>query len=377
MVCPAFKHEFFKVRHAFDFFRKGISHKALLLFTFVCMEALQRLIKRLFLSNAATHSLFCLAFTSFFFFPLLTNKNALKVIGPGVAICFFFLSVIYAGRWACKRWLLKNKFPLFFINIILLAIVFVFAIALFIYLSGLQDQREAFSWGVPLVTLFMAFGVFLTLSREMLRRQMKEMEISDQQKQSELDLLRSQLSPHFLFNTLNNLYGLSITQHEKIPSLIVKLSDLLRYSVYDTKQSFVPLNEELAYIRNYIELEKIRMADRLVLTTEFTQNISTGVRISPMVLIVFVENAFKHSKNTFDDSIRIDISLKLSDDKILFSISNSCDYDKWLNNQLEKKTGIGMATTMRRLDLLYPNEYKLHYRMEKNIYYLDLELKVK
>ena len=371
------KHPFSRIRHTFDFFRTGIFQPVRVRATFVYMETLQRLIKRLFLSRIAAHSLFCLAFVSFFFLPVLSNKNLLQVLGTAFIVCFFLLGTTYAGRWACKKWLLKNKLPLFFINIIILIIIGGLLISLFIYLRESAKQWEALAWGIPVVTLFLALGVFLTISRETLRRQMKETEISDQQKQSELDLLRSQLSPHFLFNTLNNLYGLSITNHEKIPALIVKLSDLLRYSVYDTKQSFVPLNDELAYIRNYIELEKIRMADRLVLNTGIEQKIPPGVRISPMILIVFVENAFKHAKNTYDDLVRIDICLRLVDDKILFSVNNSCDYDKWLNNHLEKKTGIGVANTVRRLELLYPNEYKLDYRMEKNIYYLDLQLKVK
>jgi len=341
------------------------------------MEALQRLIKKLFLSRAAAHSLFCLAFISFFFFPVLANRNVSQVLGTAFIVCFFFLGTTYAGRWACKKWLLRNKLPLFFINIILLILVFAVLISLFIYLRGLQKQWEALTWGIPMVTLFLALGVFLTISRETLRRQMKEMEISDQQKQSELELLRSQLSPHFLFNTLNNLYGLSITQHEKMPPLLVKLSDLLRYSVYDTKQRFVPLNDELGYIWNYIELEKIRFGDRLRLNLDIEQVPGTAAKIAPMLLIVFIENAFKHSKNTYDDTVRIDIKLKLSQNNIIFSVSNSCDYDKWLSSQLEKKTGIGVSNTVRRLDLLYPNEYKLEFRMEKNIYYLNLELKVK
>jgi LytS/YehU family sensor histidine kinase len=258
--------------------------------------------------------------------------------------------------------------------IFVLIIFFSVMISLYITLSGLQKQWEALSIGSPLVVLFLGLGVFLASSRETLRRQMKDAEIADQQKQSELELLRSQLSPHFLFNTLNNLYGLSITQHEKIPALIVKLSDLLRYSVYNTKERFVRLNDEIAYIWNYIELEKIRMADRLLLNMNIEQSISSSAMISPMVLIVFVENAFKHAKNSYEDIVRIDILLRLSEDKIKFSVSNSCDYNEWLSHQLQKKSGIGIANTIRRLDLLYPNEYKLDYRMENNTYYMDLEL---
>jgi LytS/YehU family sensor histidine kinase len=162
-----------------------------------------------------------------------------------------------------------------------------------------------------------------------------------------------------------------------MPPMLVKLSDLLRYSVYESKERFVPLFDEIAYIRNYIELEKIRMADRLSLTMTIAQHISPEIKITPMVLIVFVENAFKHAKNSYEDGVRIDITLQVSEEKILFSISNSVDYDQWLRNQIEKRTGIGMAMTIRRLELLYFNEYKLQHKMENNTYYLDLELKIK
>jgi LytS/YehU family sensor histidine kinase len=205
---------------------------------------------------------------------------------------------------------------------------------------------------------------------------MKEAEIADKQKESELELLRSQISPHFLFNTLNNLYGLSITQHEKIPSLIVKLSDLLRYSVYNTKQSFVLLSDELSYIHNYIDLEKIRVGERLVLNMHIEEQ--TGdIRIAPLLLIVFIENAFKHSKNSFNLKVKINIDLRINNNTIFFFIDNTCGEETGLSNYLEKSMGMGLQNTIRRLDLLYPGEYTLNHFKENNIYKISLQLKVK
>ena len=228
-----------------------------------------------------------------------------------------------------------------------------------------------------MVILFLALGVFLASSRETLRRQMKDAEIADQQKQSELELLRSQLSPHFLFNTLNNLYGLSITQPEKMPKLIVKLSDLLRYSVYNTKKRFVPLNEELAYIFTYIDLEKVRIGDRLLLNLDIEQSIDNTICICPMMLIVFVENAFKHSKNSYAEKIKVDIHLRVTGGIIAFSISNSCGHEEILNKHLDENAGVGLANTARRLDLLYPGEYELEHFRKDNMYHLSLQIKSK
>ncbi len=115
----------------------------------------------------------------------------------------------------------------------------------------------------PLFLLSLATGMFIKLVRERVNQQLHEAQVSAINSQSELQLLQAQLSPHFLFNTLNNMYGISISQHEKIPALLLKLSELLRYSVYESKERYVPLKEEFSYIHNYIEFEKLRLADRL------------------------------------------------------------------------------------------------------------------
>ncbi|MGC4038452.1 MAG: histidine kinase [Chitinophagaceae bacterium] len=341
------------------------------------MKRFQRPLMALFQSRGIMHLIFCFVFINLFFLPVISNNRPYQIIDRAVVVCLFLLFVTYCGRWCCRKWLLKMKLFPFVISILVMVIVCALMVGLYLDLAGLQHGYEVLFVALPLVILFLALGVFLTLSKEALRRQLVDLEISDQQKQSELDLLKAQLSPHFLFNTLNNLYGVALNKPDKIAPLLVKLSNLLRYSVYETKERFVPLNDELAYIWNYIELEKMRMADRLSLKMNIEQHISSAVRVSPMVLIVFVENAFKHAKNTLDDAIHIEISLTLAEGKIYFAISNNCDYDKWLEQQVEKERGIGIATTVRRLDLLYPNEYKLGYRMDKNIYYLNLELKIK
>lgn len=192
--------------------------------------------------------------------------------------------------------------------------------------------------------------------------------------QSELQLLQSQLSPHFLFNTLNNLYGLSLVKDDKLPGLLLKLSELLRYSVYQSSNTFVPLNEELSYIKNYIEFEKIRLEDRLSLFLDLEE--SEQVSIAPMLLIVFVENAFKHAKNTTDQSIRIDINLKIWEDRILFSAYNSFDPAQVKHNIFNKNSGLGLENARRRLALLYPDKHELSMEETANTYKVLLQLKI-
>lgn len=175
---------------------------------------------------------------------------------------------------------------------------------------------------------------------------------------------------------MNNLYGISLTQHEKIPNLLLKLSELLRYSVYETSQPFILLREEIQYINNYISFEKIRIGERLNLKTDIGEVGCRKINIAPMLLIVFIENAFKHSKNSLDKTIFIDISLKIIGDNIVFTISNSCSSLKE-DSIVNKDGGLGLENVKRRLELLYADEYSLREESSNNYYSVTLQLKAK
>jgi hypothetical protein len=224
-----------------------------------------------------------------------------------------FVAGIFAGRYIAQIWTSKiTATPTLLIGGLTLLII-VCTGWLFFHADFPLRDRAAINllliW-VPFVIISLALGILIKVVRAVTQNQLKQAHAAAATSKSELHLLQSQLSPHFLFNTLNNMYGLSITQHEKIPALLLKLSELLRYSVYDATEIYVPLKDELAYINNYIEFEKIRIGDRLVLTTDLEEIANGDVKIAPMLLIVFIENAFKHSKNTAEDKIFIDIKLK-------------------------------------------------------------------
>jgi sensor histidine kinase YesM len=173
------------------------------------------------------------------------------------------------------------------------------------------------------------------------------------------------------------MYGLSISRPEKIPPLLLKLSDLLRYSVYDVKEAYVPLKNEMAYILNYIDFEKIRIGEKLILNTSFEHVADDRIKIAPMLLIVFVENAFKHSKNTAEKKIYIDISLKTWADSIVFSITNNHCQMKVEPGLIRKDGGLGLVNVRKRLDLLYAHAYDLDIQSGENTFSVMLQLKVK
>ena len=295
------------------------------------------------------------------------------------AATIFFIGGIYIGRYISLMWVSKKIPGNLFVGLSIfsiLCICWIFFHADF----PLKDTRVFLNlllFYLPLFIMSIAIGMLIKLGRITIKNQLQEAKAVAEHSQSELHLLQSQLSPHFLFNTLNNLYGISISQHEKIPTLLLKLSDLLRYSVYDAKELFVPLRDELAYINNYIDFEKIRIGDRLTLTTAIEDLTHTDTKIAPMLLIVFIENAFKHSKNTTDPFISIDIHLKTWGNSILFSVKNSHGSTTGESGLLEKNSGLGLANVRKRLDLLYPNAYELSMQDEDGFYHVMLQLKVK
>lgn len=177
----------------------------------------------------------------------------------------------------------------------------------------------------------------------------------EQQIQFELQNLKAQISPHFLFNTMNNFYGLAVENSAKLPNLMLQLSELLRYSLYETNHKWVTLQQEINYLKNYVELEKIRLEDTVII--EFnTQEINfENYKIAPLLLVVFVENAFKHAKTIGNKEIFIKINFVILHNDILnFKVENNFDNIK--TNNLEKPSGIGLENVKKRLNVLYPNE---------------------
>jgi hypothetical protein len=292
----------------------------------------------------------------------------------------FFLACVFLGRYLAQLWLDRGV-PVTFNLLGGIGISILTTIG-WIFNHGDRPfvNRPALNllmYWLPFLAASIALGLFVKLARSIGQKKLKEAQTDAAHSQSELHLLQSQLSPHFLFNTLNNLYGLSLTQHEKIPPLLLKLSEILRYSVYDSTETFVPLKDELAYIDNYIEFEKIRIGDRLVLTTDIEKVSDSPLKIAPMLLIVFIENAFKHSKNTADEKIYINLSLKIWGNSILFYAKNSHQKKAEENTVINKSSGFGLVNVNKRLQLLYPNQHEIEIENEETSYIVSLKLKMK
>ncbi len=301
-----------------------------------------------------------------------------KQVAPkAILVYLLMVACLYSGRWLGKQSPKKIRW-VFLVLLFCLLTSFFSLIGIFgmAYLLGYKDGADVSGYVVIttlLVILHLFAGAIIAIIRMLTRQQINESRILQYQAETELNLLTSKLSPHFLFNTLNNLYGLSREEHTKVPELLLKLSNLLSYTLYSSDEPFVKLKEEVDCIQNFIALEKIRIGSRLVLEV----NIGTydpTINIAPMVLIVFVENAFKHAKSAVYGPINIFLKLWTDVDFLHFEIENTMTAQSEISE--DKPSGIGLATTIKRLDLLYGKAYHLEHGGKDSRYFVKLKTPV-
>ena len=199
--------------------------------------------------------------------------------------------------------------------------------------------------------------------------QNKILETQLQIKNQELHFLKKQIHPHFLFNTLNTIYGLALKQSKDTPEIILKLSNLLDYILYQVNKPKVSLSEEILHIQEYIELEKIRFQDTLKITFKLDK-INDEIQVSPMLLIPFVENAFKHGA-IVEGFLTVEVEIYLVEKQLSFLIRNTVLNHE--NNANEK--GIGLGNIKKRLDLLYKDNYQL--KIDENDKWFSINLILK
>ncbi|MBB3122770.1 hypothetical protein FHS04_000258 [Mesoflavibacter sabulilitoris] len=250
-----------------------------------------------------------------------------------------------------------------------------------IYLSNFEfDQMNPITRNIILVTSSVYLVVILVSAFKLLQLNLKsnkktallESKILETQlklKEQELNYLKMQIHPHFLFNTLNTMYGAALKKADDTPNMILKLSNLLDYLLYQVDKPFVSLEDEINHIEDYISLEKMRFNETL--NVSFTKDIhSNTISIAPMLFIPFVENSFKHG-TLKNGVLHIDLSIKTTSEIIIFKISNSS------LNKKKQNEGIGLQNIKKRLELLYPNQYQLDIFQEPSKFTVNLQLNIK
>lgn len=222
---------------------------------------------------------------------------------------------------------------------------------------------------LPTITIICGFK----FAWDLLEKQSEVESLKSTIKESELQFLKSQINPHFLFNNLNNIYSLAIENSPRTPEMILELSAFLRYMLYECKARFVPLSKEIEQLANFINLSKMQIEERGIVDFT-TENIQPGYQIAPLILTVFVENAFKHSSSSQVSHIKISIHVKLTDDGVLHftCINNYLS----LSNTRELSESIGLENVQKRLHLLYPGAHQLNITSTDTQYEVHLTMKL-
>jgi len=225
-------------------------------------------------------------------------------------------------------------------------------------------------YGRSAFALFFSTGlaVAIKLFKEWFRQRENALKSENEKVKIELESLRSQIHPHFLFNTLNNLYSLTLSSSSVASMVVVHLSDLLRYMLYECKEQQVQLEKELQMLKKYVELEKLRYGSRLDISFTIS-GIIKEIGIAPLLLLPFIENSFKHGVSEEIDQCWITIHVHLEKNKFILQVSNS--RQKPQENIIG---GLGMENVRKRLQLLYPDTYMMKITEEDEIYIVRLEL---
>jgi two-component system, LytTR family, sensor kinase len=313
-------------------------------------------------------------------------RGELSTLPVKMAVVYFIFYVILP-RFLQQRKAVWLGMSIFFTLIIgsLLYRAFDGYVYLPLFEPELAGRIPVFSFENFILALFDLFvSSTPAVAIKLIRTQFKSMEYQQQliqeKLQSELDFLRAQTNPHFLFNTLNNLYGLARKKSDKAPDAIMMLSKILRFMLYDCRAHRIPVTNEAKVIRDYIELEKLRYNDRLKIDYEEDLDAPNAL-IAPLLLLPFVENSFKHGAHSSTDNASIQIKLTVKNNVLDFSVHNTFDESKSNGhakngNGQANIGGIGMSNEKRQLDLIYPNRHALDIGEEEGWYRANLHIEL-
>jgi len=239
-------------------------------------------------------------------------------------------------------------------------------------MRGDRRIHNGFKWLNRFMPFLIAFlGSTLFEIANYANRKGKEAAQSQKEKlETEIKFLRSQINPHFLFNSLNNIYTLTLMQSPKAPDNLLRLSEMLRYMLYDCEAEKVTLKKEVVYLKNYINLQQLKDSQGLNVNANIDES-HPNLMIPPLLLIPFVENAFKHSKIEDYENGWIKIDLQTGENSLIFEVKNSIPKEEYTKDEVG---GIGLENVQRRLALLYPQQHELLINKAQNDFSIRLQL---
>ncbi|TVZ16650.1 histidine kinase [Maribacter sp. MAR_2009_72] len=331
-----------------------------------------------FLNSTSKEVIFQLVLHIVLFLFFSFDKNQPEIPAFNIfAFLNYALGALLINYILLPRFFYTKKYLLFFILVVLVIAVIIMVEELVLERIFYPISRGQHFPGIvyslldvmPVILILAGFKFAWDASK----KQLEVVELRTSVVQSELLFLKSQINPHFLFNNLNNLYSYAIEQSPKTPSIILELSSVLRYMLYDCKENYVGLQKEIAHLKNFTKLNEMQIEERGKVSFGMNGN-TTEYVIAPLILSVFIENAFKHSTASQSDNIFIDINIDINENGMLnFECRNSF---LSLANTENLSSGIGLKNVKKRLELLYSNAHDLHIQNEQDVYYVHLKLQL-
>lgn len=343
-------------------------------------------LKKIANNRILRHVVFWIAIVVFLSIPYCTKggmcfQYSMETLLLVPAWIFFVYILIYL---LIPKFLIKKKYFAFFILFILSTAVTMmmwrmiqFYISQEIFYADSEERWEFWSFlyfFYGLISVYVVAGIAATIKlvRQALKTNKQNQLLVQEKLEAELKLLKSQIHPHFLFNTLNNLYALALDNSEKSAEGILKLSGLLHYMLYDCNAPLVLLKKEIKLIEDYISLEKLRYSKRLKVQFDIVGTTDNKM-IPPMIILPFVENAFKHGTSKHLQKARINITLNTENQKLILIVENSKS-SGISNDESGYEEGIGLNNVSRRLELLYPGNHTLNIKDDDDKFTVYLEI---
>lgn len=325
------------------------------------------------------HSAYWVLITGFFIYEkrYLIYKASMPyfVACVGGRIVLLIIIAYLNLQYFLPRYLLRKRYLAYFTAIILSVIGYLTVQSLFdFYLYGYvvgpirnSSLIESLSYNFFSTLWYLGLMLALKLSMDWYGQQLTIQKITVEKLNAQVNFLRAQINPHFLFNILNNLYALTLKKSEHAPDVVLKLSEMMEYMLYDSTGEKVPLEKEISYLNSYMELERLRFSGEAAIDLSINAELN-GCEIAPLLLLPLVENAFKHGlgKQTKGGWLKVTINLEQSTLEVIIENTKST------SNVKNGKGGIGLDNLRKRLDLLYPGRYTLQLEDKTNTFWVKL-----
>ncbi len=344
------------------------------------------------ISRILSHILFWMVAYFFFvvFYGRANREYSVTIIFASMLFPLSIATTYFINYYLIPRYLFTKKYSKFILLsfytfVISIWLELIITLSVFIFINNYQIYKmDPSSFDAVLLFVGLYFIILVATAIKLVRhsflmqkrnRELDNLKLETELKlkEAELKLLKAQIHPHFLFNTLNNLYGLTLEKSEEAPNLVLRLSEILDYILYRCNEKRVSLAEEINNLNNYIEIEKIRYSDKLKLDVSFPTN-TNNFNIAPLIILPFVENAFKHGVSNFPGIATVRIKISLTENNLIFNIRNT------KNPNIEKEKnyskGIGLSNVKKRLDLMYPEKYILAINDKTETFSVNLTLQL-